>query len=571
MTEIIFDVEAAGLRPWSNKWCLSYEMLGEMSTVFKGFSDLVATWLEDPDFCLIGHNIVAYDLPVLFYSKTVPTIRAKIYDTLLLSRVLFPHIRSHGLESWGERFARTGDGPQKVAVDGDQWGEGNLPLMKKRCETDVVITKVLWERIKKHRFDFYDMELGWIPYIVEMLAKGIPVRLGAALREEGAVRKRFKQRSMVDNPLPGMANLGSKLAWQKYLDAKGKKLPLTDKGNLKVNKGNKLSLVRDIPELQLHFDHKNDQSLLNYLSFNIKEVRERPKSSNFWAHSAMDEAGQLRLFSSFNYYGTRTLRSAYRGPCVNSFPKGALRSMVGHITGSEYRLLGIDIDQLELAWLGYFLRELCGDSTIWDEKEKNLNPKVLTLKAFDGLFYNIPEEERETVAKTINYAMIYGQRPAGTCAVLRLPQDPITLDKIVAARERRFPSLEQLVRVLDAKVSSSGYMLNAYKQPVFALKERDGDEYSTSLNTMMQSSGNAYAKQLFSSIMRRLKEAAAMCHLLLTNHDEMQVGVPKSLTQELCDDLIKVACQDFNRMAVGGIPLITGVKHILGDTWQQTH
>lgn len=573
MREVVFDIEAAGLRPWARLWCLSWWETGKgITTIFDGIYERLLGWLASPEVTIVGHNIVAYDIPVVFYNKPFPKVEAKIVDTHLLSKVLYPFRRRHGLDFWGDDLAKEGLAPKKVQVADEMWETGNLPLMKERCETDVEISLALYRKMKNQRLGWYDLELDFIPYIMEMLSTGIPIRMGAAIEAETYLRKQIKKRSTVDNPLKNKANLGSKLAWGAYCKERNIELPRTEKGNISINKDNRPLVVGLCPELDLHYEHKKDNQILSYISFDPKIVNDDKKTSNLWAKVSLDTDMQPRLYSNLSYYGTRTLRGAYSNPCVNSFPKGKLREMVGFNDTSDYQLLGIDIDQLELAWLGYYLKELCNDDTVWREKEEGLSPKKLTLDAYGSLFAHYTNiKEREAVAKTVNYATIYGQQPKATCITLLLEPTFENIALVEVARERRFPKLQRLTEMLESKMSYSGYMLNAYKQPVRAVKLKGVDEYATALNTAMQSSGNAYAKRLFYHILKALKERLPFVQPLLWNHDEMQMAVLKGTSKESVQEALDKAYIAFASEKYADVPLITKANFDLGVTWDETH
>lgn len=52
---------------------------------------------------LIGHNIIAFDIPVL--EKLYPSRKFthNVLDTFNLSCIVFPQRQKHGLEDWGKR------------------------------------------------------------------------------------------------------------------------------------------------------------------------------------------------------------------------------------------------------------------------------------------------------------------------------------------------------------------------------------------------------------------------------------------------------------------------------------
>ena len=588
--EVFFDIEAASLAFWDKVWCLSYNLDGRKGTVY-GREDavsLMAEWYATPGLTIVGHNIVAYDLPCLFWGREFPQLKAKVTDTLLLSKIMYPFNRIHGLAWHGEQLAKEGLCPPKVEIAEDMWEQGNLPLMKQRCEVDVEITKALYKKLSHSRnAKWLRLEQDWSAYMAQAQSLGVPYKMGQGLEVAALMDERITNRMRKSKWYEKGIHLGSVKDWQTYL--KGKydfDLPLKPptksalkkaakegvepKQNPTMCKDNKAQLVAQVPEIQLHYEHKEDVHTRGFFSLNMIEIE--TKNNNVWSKCKINPiTGTAHIYGGYSYYGTRTLRSAYRSPCFNSFPKGRVRQCVGFKPNSKWKLLGLDIDQLELAWLGYLLRKLCGDTRVWEEKEAGLSPKKLTLTAYAGLFENVPKLERDDRAKTVNYATIYGQRSMGTAITLGLSPSNQNIEAIDRAREKRFPSLDRLTQRLDDKVSGRGLMLNAYGQPVKATKGVGADMRATALNTMMQSSGNAYAKRVFWHIMEELSKQVRGASLCLQNHDEIQVVVPRETTTACVEGVLEQARHTFEQEKFGGIPCITWVSTQMGDTWDETH
>lgn len=110
--------------------------------------------LEDAD-CIAGHNIIGYDLPVI--SKLYPWFGypSNVIDTLLLSRLLYPHLMEidkkkkwkymplqlygrHSLEAYGHRLNEY-KGEFGKTSDWKQWS----PEMELYCIQDVNLTHKL--------------------------------------------------------------------------------------------------------------------------------------------------------------------------------------------------------------------------------------------------------------------------------------------------------------------------------------------------------------------------------------------------------------------------------------------
>lgn len=90
---------------------------------------------------LIGHNICRFDIPVLEKILGIK-IKAKLYDTLPMSWVMYPERQLHGLESFGEDFGI----PKPEVTD---WVGLTYEEYKHRCEEDVKINWQLWQNLIK--------------------------------------------------------------------------------------------------------------------------------------------------------------------------------------------------------------------------------------------------------------------------------------------------------------------------------------------------------------------------------------------------------------------------------------
>lgn len=136
---MIFDIETNGLLDEVTKiYCMSYTYDGEKVETTTRY-DSMATLLSNSR-CVVGHNIGLYDLPVMEKILGIK-FNGLIIDTLWLSWYTDPDRIKHGLEDWGKDL-----GVKKVEVSDAQWAEGDLDLMVHRCERDVHINWLLWER-----------------------------------------------------------------------------------------------------------------------------------------------------------------------------------------------------------------------------------------------------------------------------------------------------------------------------------------------------------------------------------------------------------------------------------------
>jgi hypothetical protein len=160
---LIFDLETDGLYNDATKvHCLCiYDLDSKQTLVFndEGSSDPITRgvqMLEDAH-CIMGHNIIGFDIPVLRHLYSWFTPPATVVDTLVLSRIYHADILKtdqkrkwanmppklvgrHSLESYGYRLG-VYKGEFGKDTDWKNWSQE----MQDYCVQDVKVTHKLWQ------------------------------------------------------------------------------------------------------------------------------------------------------------------------------------------------------------------------------------------------------------------------------------------------------------------------------------------------------------------------------------------------------------------------------------------
>ena len=164
---LIFDIETDGLlenvttihclviHDLETKTTYSYNDTGNQEPVSRGIQRL-----NDAD-CIIGHNIIGYDLPVI--DKLFPWfVRPYVVDTLLLSRLYHADMMKldkrhnwkgmplqlygrHSLEAYGHRLNEF-KGDFGKDTDWKEWSQE----MEDYCVQDVLLTTKLWQHFQPY-------------------------------------------------------------------------------------------------------------------------------------------------------------------------------------------------------------------------------------------------------------------------------------------------------------------------------------------------------------------------------------------------------------------------------------
>ena len=152
-TEEDFHVLSIGYKNSSDKW--SIKSTNKKEDVLKVFSN--------PSKVIVGHYFIPYDavaLEKLFNFK----IQATIIDSLAISWYLYNTEKRHGLEYWGEFF-----GYKKIEIDDKEWKTLSYEKAKERCERDVQINILLWEKLLKYLREIYNFDDSQVIRIIKYL------------------------------------------------------------------------------------------------------------------------------------------------------------------------------------------------------------------------------------------------------------------------------------------------------------------------------------------------------------------------------------------------------------------
>ena len=173
-TQLLFDLESTGLlRRGSTIHCI---VMRDMETpeepqvfdykperaVIQGVKQL------ERAAALIGHNIINYDIPLIKEQFPDFNPEGEVIDTLVLSRLFYPHIIDrdyerrpvgmpqrlygrHSLEAWGYRLrCFKGDFAKQ---EGNDWSR-YTPEMLDYCIQDTQVTLKLYELLKRREADY---------------------------------------------------------------------------------------------------------------------------------------------------------------------------------------------------------------------------------------------------------------------------------------------------------------------------------------------------------------------------------------------------------------------------------
>lgn len=140
MKTVIIDIETNGLKNPDKIHCIVCK------DVHTGEVNVFRTLVDFADYalgidCFIGHNLLAYDIPILNKFLDHGLRLRDCIDTLILSRLFnYQIVGGHSLEAWGERLSH-----KKVGLDITDWSEWTQEI-EDRCVNDVHLNEKIYKK-----------------------------------------------------------------------------------------------------------------------------------------------------------------------------------------------------------------------------------------------------------------------------------------------------------------------------------------------------------------------------------------------------------------------------------------
>ncbi|QDP68286.1 MAG: putative DNA polymerase [Prokaryotic dsDNA virus sp.] len=569
---IIFDIEADHLLPDVTKvHCMVLKNLRTGNVVrIEPDNIQMGLGILQGAKAIGGHNIMAYDLPVLkkLYNFEY---KGKVFDTLVASRLIWSNLKeidllkrtvdsnligSHSLKAWGQRlkFNKGDYGEYEGAFD------KYTPEMLDYCEQDVHLNTKFYELIQSKDYPEKPMQLEheMNRLLLQQERNGFPfdVDKARALYAKLSHRKQEIETELVNNLPPTVVELKTKTKVIPFnpasrqqiadrLQQKGwKPEEFTPSGEPKVDE--KILAGIDMPEAKL---------LTEYLMLN-KRLGQLGNGKQAWLK--LEREG--RIHGRVNHMGAVTSR------CTHSDPNVAQVPSIGAAYGKECRalfhategfsLLGADASGLELRCLAHYMNRYDGGAygkEILSGDIHTANQKAAGL-------------ETRPQAKTFIYGFLYG---AGNEKIGQI------IGK--GAREGG-----QIKKRFLAKTPALKKLTEALK---YRLEQQSGDKFingldgrripirhpHAALNTLLQSAGAIICKKWYATIDKKIRERGYKTNdvsIVAFVHDEVQILVKKGLEDEIgaiTKEAIKETELEFNFKC----PLDS--EYQVGSSWAETH
>ena len=595
----VFDLETNGLYDDVNEiFCIVIHDVNRNQTLSYGPEsiDHALNLIRSAD-CLIGHNIVFYDIPVL--RKLIPDFdfNGHVIDTLICTRLLWPKEKlydldenhyvnvpgglrgSASLKAWGYRLSDN-------KIDFKDFSEFSQEMLD-YCIQDVNVTNKLFQIFQKQTIAESTLYLEHIfaQAIERQIRSGFPFDVDQCLdlvdgleSRRGQIETKLKELfppiehkevfiPKVNNVKRGYIkgepfekirieefNPGSRQQIVDRLKKKYNWIPrsTTEKGNPILND----DVLEKLP-------YPEAKPLSEYMLLN-KRLGQIKDGKNAW----------LKLVSSDGYIhgdvitnGCITGRCSHRNPNTGQIP--AVYSPYGKECRSLFHapdgwtLMGSDAKALEL-------RCLAGYLAIWDQGDyaNMVIDDSIDIHTYNQEQFNVPSRD---ISKRLLYAVLYGSGNVKAGSIVNPDEkDPERLKTLGRNAIQSFmsgvPALKKLKTSLAQTLTLRGHLIGLDKRPLYCRSD------FKALNVLLQGAGAVIMKQVVVNIHNALTAKGLKYgedwHQHAMIHDEVQMSCRPELIG-MIQPLVLQAYEDAGNFFQFRCKIEGDVK--TGYNWSDTH
>ncbi|GAA8503924.1 DNA polymerase I [Helicobacter pylori] len=246
-----------------------------------------------------------------------------------------------------------------------------------------------------------------------------------------------------------------------------------------------------------------------------------------------------KIHTTFIQTGTATGRLSSHSPNLQNIPVRSPKGLLirkGFIASSkEYCLLGVDYSQIELRLLAHFSQDK-------DLMEAFLKGRDIHLETSKALFGGDLAKEKRSIAKNINFGLVYGMGSKKLSETLNIPLSEAK--SYIEAYFKRFPSIKDYLNGMREeilKTSKAFTLLGRYR--VFDFNGVNdyvkGNYLREGVNAIFQGSASDLLKLGMLKVSERFKNNPSV-RLLLQVHDELIFEIEEKNAPELQQEIQRI-------------------------------
>ena len=256
-----------------------------------------------------------------------------------------------------------------------------------------------------------------------------------------------------------------------------------------------------------------------------------------------------RIHTTFNQIGTATGRLSSSDPNLQNIPvktDDGIKIREGFVAGAGKVLMSIDYSQVELR----VLTSMSKDENLIEayREEKDLHD-LTARKIFNLSDTETVSREQRTIAKIINFSIIYGKTPFGLAKELKIPVKDAS--EYIKKYFEQYPKVTSFEREVIEFGEEHGYVKTLFgrKRYISGIDSKNKTIKSQAermaVNTVIQGTAAEVLKKVMVKVYDVLKDKEDIA-LLLQVHDELIFEVEESSVEkysEILADIMKNTVQ----------------------------
>ncbi|MGN8527528.1 DNA polymerase I [Helicobacter pylori] len=471
--------------------------------------------------CIIGHDLK----PLLSFLKAkyqVSLENIRIQDTQILAflknpeKVGFDEVLKEYLKEELIPHEKIKDFKTKSKVEKSEQLDMELNALKRLCEyfekgglEEGLLTLAR------------DIETPFVKVLMDMEFQGFKIdapyfkRLEQEFKDElNVLERQILDLIGVDFNLNSPKQLGEVLY---------EKLGLPKNKSHSTDEKNLLKILDKHPSIPLILEYRELNKLFNTYTTPLLRLKDKDD----------------KIHTTFIQTGTATGRLSSHSPNLQNIPVRSPKGLLirkGFIASSkEYCLLGVDYSQIELRLLAHFSQDK-------DLMEAFLKGRDIHLETSKALFGGDLAKEKRSIAKSINFGLVYGMGSKKLSETLNIPLNEAK--SYIEAYFKRFPSIKDYLNGMKEeilKTSKAFTLLGRYRVFDFtgANDYVKGNYLREGVNAIFQGSASDLLKLGMLKVSERFKNNPSV-RLLLQVHDELIFEIEEKNAPELQQEIQRI-------------------------------
>ena len=523
---------------------------------------------------LIGHNIIAFDAPILNRLWKTRIGLKKVTDTLILSRLLDPsREQGHSLEAWGKTlwqkkidYADRWEQLQgrKQAYKGECFDHPDMALLEEYCIADVEITERLYKKLlndldrKQFSQDSIELEHSVAAILSQQERNGFKLDIPYATVLLADIKGRMAE------VYESMQQRWPSYEVERISEKTGKKLkPLL----VTFNPGSRKQIGEKLIELGWKPDKFTetgqpmvDEGILSKLHY--PEAKMIAEYLMLQKRVAQIESWMEAVGSDGRVHGRVITNGAVTGRMTHQSPNMAQIPNAGSVYGPECRqcwtvepgnvLVGCDASGLELRMLAHYMKDDDYVKTVVEGSSKDGTDVHTKNQKAAGL-------QTRDQAKTFIYAFLYGAGPSKIGSIVGgSAKDG---ERLTSSFLNATPALKAL-RDKVSKYAGKGFVPGLDGRKIWVRSEH------AALNSLLQGAGAIVMKKALCLFYDKIKKNKWPVKLVANVHDEFQFECHASVADE-AGKAARLSIVEAGQHFKLRCPLDGEYK--IGKNWKETH